>query len=88
MESSGSLKLADFGSGTLNKKLVNVVDSRVASMTELCASIKGYFLLLKMNRSWYWMAPEVLLGENYGRRVDVWSLGCVVYEMAVGNYPW
>ena len=30
---------------------------------------------------WY-RAPEVLLGsEHYGTAVDVWALGCVVYEM-------
>lgn len=34
------------------------------------------------------MAPEQLFSESYGRRVDVWSLGCTVYEMATGNSPW
>ena len=34
------------------------------------------------------MAPEILFGGNYGRRVDVWSLGCMVYEMASGESPW
>ena len=34
-----------------------------------------------------WTAPEVLLG-NYGRKVDIWSLGCVIIEMATAKPPW
>jgi mitogen-activated protein kinase kinase kinase len=37
-----------------------------------------------------YMSPEVIKGENPGRAgaVDVWSLGCVVLEMATGRRPW
>jgi len=35
-----------------------------------------------------WMAPEVMLQSGYGRRSDVWSLGCVVIEMATARHPW
>ena len=37
-----------------------------------------------------YMSPEVIKGENNGRAgaVDVWSLGCVILEMAVGRRPW
>ncbi|XP_028404543.1 mitogen-activated protein kinase kinase kinase 1-like isoform X3 [Dendronephthya gigantea] len=34
------------------------------------------------------MAPEVLRGESYGRKCDVWSIGCVVIEMMTGKPPW
>lgn len=34
-----------------------------------------------------WTAPEVLLG-NYSRKVDIWSLGCVIIEMATAKTPW
>eukprot|EP00462_Mataza_sp_D1_P027553 CAMPEP_0175174876 /NCGR_PEP_ID=MMETSP0087-20121206/32889_1 /TAXON_ID=136419 /ORGANISM="Unknown Unknown, Strain D1" /LENGTH=164 /DNA_ID=CAMNT_0016466421 /DNA_START=1 /DNA_END=496 /DNA_ORIENTATION=- len=34
-----------------------------------------------------WTAPEVLQGD-YNSKVDVWSLGCVVVEMASGKPPW
>ena len=36
---------------------------------------------------WY-RAPEILLGEkHYTPAVDVWSVGCIVIEMAVGKSP-
>jgi serine/threonine protein kinase len=34
-----------------------------------------------------WTAPEVLTG-TYSNKVDIWSLGCVVIEMASGKPPW
>jgi len=33
---------------------------------------------------WY-RAPEVCLPAKYGAAVDLWSLGCIVYEMEVGK---
>ncbi|MCJ1433978.1 Suppressor of Sensor Kinase (SLN1) [Xylographa pallens] len=37
-----------------------------------------------------YMSPEVIKGQNEGRQgaIDVWSLGCVVLEMATGRRPW
>lgn len=37
-----------------------------------------------------YMSPEVIKGQNEGRQgaIDVWSLGCVILEMATGRRPW
>lgn len=31
---------------------------------------------------------QVLRGESYGRSCDVWSVGCLLIEMATGRPPW
>ena len=69
---NGCCKLADFG---CSKRL----DVSPEGVTVIMKSMKG---------SIPWMAPEVLMGQGYGRSSDVWALGCVVLEMAIGRNPW
>jgi serine/threonine protein kinase len=33
------------------------------------------------------MAPELIRYKEYDQRVDVWSLGCIVYILLSGKYP-
>lgn len=35
----------------------------------------------------YSMAPEVLCGTSYHQNVDIWSTGCVIFELSTGHMP-
>jgi len=36
----------------------------------------------------YYMSPEIIRGEEYDEKIDVWSLGIMVYEMTYGEPPY
>ena len=42
---------------------------------------------LKVDGTPLYMAPEVLRGGDYSTKGEVWSVGCVLYELAVLRSP-
>jgi len=34
-----------------------------------------------------YVAPEIIIGDGYGKEVDWWTLGCFLYEVVVGKSP-
>jgi len=68
------VKLADFGSAA--RSAVGFVTQQSA---ENGIAMKG------MRGTAFFMAPEVIKGEGYGRRSDVWSLGGTVVTTGLGQ---
>ncbi|KAJ1520155.1 hypothetical protein ONE63_004371 [Megalurothrips usitatus] len=68
------LKLGDFGSAV-----------KIKAHTTMPGELQGFV------GTQAYMAPEVFTKmhtEGHGRAVDIWSVGCVVVEMASGKRPW
>ncbi|XP_069780518.1 mitogen-activated protein kinase kinase kinase 1 isoform X2 [Narcine bancroftii] len=73
IDSTGQrLRIADFGAA-----------ARLASKGTGAGEFQGQLL-----GTIAFMAPEVLRGQQYGRSCDVWSVGCVIIEMACAKPPW
>ena len=67
-----TLKIADFGASKNLNSLMAATEGGAKTLTGTP----------------YYMSPEVVLQTGHGRKADIWSLGCTVYEMLVGKQPW
>ncbi|CAF4914413.1 unnamed protein product, partial [Rotaria sp. Silwood1] len=74
LDKCGNIKLIDFGCAIRPKENPNT-----NSIEKIFESMKGTF---------YWMAPEIVAKTGHGEKVDIWSIGCTLYEMATGKPPW
>jgi serine/threonine protein kinase len=78
LSSSGEVKLADLGICTRPgelQALSSAVDGEPAPATAWVGTVT-------------YMSPERLTGSGYSFSADVWSLGIVLAEAAVGRYPY
>jgi serine/threonine protein kinase len=72
VEPRGICKISDFG---ISKKALEGDRGRLYSI------MKGTIA---------YMAPEMIDNENkgYDSKIDIWSVGCIVFEMWTGKTPW
>ncbi|KAK9537986.1 hypothetical protein VZT92_005552 [Zoarces viviparus] len=71
---TGVIKLIDFGCA----RRLSYLNHTASNSGDLLKSVHG---------TPYWMAPEVINETGYGRKSDIWSVGCTVFEMATGKPP-
>ncbi|XP_048048511.1 serine/threonine-protein kinase STE20-like [Megalobrama amblycephala] len=71
---TGVIKLIDFGCA----RRLSCLQTSNGSKSDLLKSVHG---------TPYWMAPEVISETGHGRKSDIWSIGCTVFEMATGKPP-
>jgi len=72
VETTGICKISDFG---------------ISKRTD---DINGIGASTAMQGTVFWMAPEVIdtPKKGYDKKIDIWSVGCVVLEMWAGKRPW
>ncbi|XP_049340701.1 mitogen-activated protein kinase kinase kinase 19 [Astyanax mexicanus] len=70
---TGVVKLIDFGCARRLNRLTHS-----GGNSDLLKSVHG---------TPYWMAPEVINETGHGKKSDIWSIGCTVFEMATGKPP-
>ncbi|KAF2182255.1 Ssk2-type MAP kinase [Zopfia rhizophila CBS 207.26] len=82
LDHNGIIKFVDFGAA----KVIARQGKTLAA--EHAATRQGR--QKSMTGTPMYMSPEVIRGSNMGRHgaVDIWSLGCVILEMATGRRPW
>ncbi|KAK3301117.1 uncharacterized protein B0H64DRAFT_370282 [Chaetomium fimeti] len=80
LDHNGIIKYVDFGAAKLIARQGRTLVQEITT-TKPNKSMTGTPM---------YMSPEVIKGENVGHfgAVDIWSLGCVILEMATGRRPW
>jgi serine/threonine-protein kinase len=79
LDEAGYVRLGDFGIAKADAS----APRRLATGMPLATAETGRSPLLSLE----YTAPEFLLGQPFDRRVDVFGLGIVVYEMLTGRVP-
>ena len=82
LDHNGVIKFVDFGAAKViaNQGRTVVMDARGKPKQDSMTGTPMY------------MSPEAIKGGNYPNArlgaIDIWSLGCVIMEMATGQRPW
>jgi serine/threonine protein kinase len=63
--------------------LDNSIEVKICDMGNACWFTYHFSTAIQTRQ---YRSPEVLLGINYNETADIWSLACIVFELATGDY--
>lgn len=79
IDSNYSIKLADFGLAQKFSQSMNMMNSFVGTLV-----YSRFFLIYWLINSFsndLWVSPEIVQNKPYTQKADIWSLGCILYEL-------
>lgn len=85
IDGNGTLKLGDFGLSKLEGETLEEIFQETVD-----GSYKPNNVVIspKSNKTLFgdpnYLAPEIINGEEHSKASDLWSLGCILYEMYTG----
>ncbi|XP_061177816.1 uncharacterized protein LOC133186594 isoform X2 [Saccostrea echinata] len=68
--------------------IIKLIDFGCAKRLCINLSMGQSQILKSMKGTPYWMAPEVVNETGHGKKSDIWSVGCTIFEMATRKPPW
>jgi serine/threonine-protein kinase ULK4 len=89
---SGNLKLSDFGFAKLENEDLEAIfketfESTSTQWSQSNPNSKAPKIYKKPFGNMKYIAPEIVLGEENSQESDLWSLGCMLYQMYTGSCP-
>ncbi|XP_074754239.1 serine/threonine-protein kinase ULK4 isoform X6 [Athene noctua] len=90
LEGSGTLKFNNFCLAKVDGENLEEVFDLVGSEEgegDVSESTPQRYLKNRFRGSLLYTAPEIIKGEDFSKASDLWSLGCLLYEMFSGRPP-
>jgi serine/threonine protein kinase/Tol biopolymer transport system component len=81
LRTDGYAKLLDFGLAKPTERQASLVDTE--AQTKMLVNTSPGLVMGTVS----YMSPEQARGYQLDARTDIWSLGCVLYEMVAGRVP-
>jgi len=76
LTAKGDIKIGDFGIGNLISPLSHPTDSNIARVLQ-----DTYDCAQTAIGTPYYLSPEICQEKPYNQKSDIWSLGCILYEL-------